>query len=78
MEKQANAAIPVPPVDPVVLPDVATEPHPSPNAVPPEQGAGQGLLQAALPEIQEAAKKVGGFKNLSEIADQLAQSGKEA
>jgi hypothetical protein len=77
MEKQANMSAPIQPIAPVALPDVATEPHPSPHAVPPEQGAGQGLLQAALPEIQELAKKVGGFKNLAEIAQQLAQAGKE-
>ncbi|HWG42874.1 MAG TPA: hypothetical protein VN688_08825 [Gemmataceae bacterium] len=76
MDKQANRAVPTPPIDPVMLPDVATEPHPSTQAVPPEQGVGQGLLQATLPEIQELAKKVGGFKNLSDIAEQLDQASK--
>ena len=66
-----------PPDQPVVLPDVATEPHPTAQAVPPDAGAGEGLLQSALPEITELAKKVGGFKHLSEIAEQLHQAGKE-
>jgi hypothetical protein len=38
-------------------------------------GAGEGLLQAALPEITEAARKVGGFKRLSEIAAELDRGG---
>ncbi len=66
-----------PPDQPVVLPDVATEPHPTAQTVPPDPGAGEGLLQSALPEITEVAKKVGGFKHLSEIAEQLHQAGKE-
>ena len=67
-----------PPADPVVLPDVATEPHPTAQTIPPDPGAGEGLLQSALPEITEVAKKVGGFKRLSEIAEQLHQAGKES
>jgi hypothetical protein len=46
--------------------------------IPPDPGAGEGLLQSALPEITEVAKKVGGFKRLSEIAEQLHQAGKES
>jgi hypothetical protein len=58
--------------------DQAGEPHLSAPVLTPESGAGEGLLQAALPEIQEVARKVGGMKNLSEIAGQLHQGGKEA
>jgi len=78
MEKPANATSHDPMPDPAVLPDVATEPHLSAHALSPESGAGEGLLQAALPEIQEAARKVGGLKNLSEIAGQLHQMGNES
>jgi hypothetical protein len=78
MDQQPNVSGPAQASEPVVLPDVATEPHPSAPAVPPEPGAGEGLLQSALPEITEVAKKVGGFKNLSKIAEQLHQAGKEA
>lgn len=77
MDKPANATTHDPISDPVVLPDVATEPHPSAHPPAPETGAGQGLLQAALPELQEAEKKVGGLKNLSEMAGQLPQMGKD-
>jgi hypothetical protein len=73
MDKPANSTDQSELVDPVVVPDVATGPHPSAHAIPPDSGAGEGLLQEALPEIKEAAKKVGGFKNLSDIADQLQQ-----
>jgi hypothetical protein len=73
MDQQAKSAGPSPQAVPTVLPDVATEPHPTPHAVPPEPGAGEGLLQATLPEITEVAKKVGGFENLSKIAEELAQ-----
>ena len=51
--------------DPVVLPDVATEPHPvspPPASVP---AAGE-----ALPEVSE----VGGYKKLAEIAKQLGDA----
>src|SRR4051794_36901883 len=61
MDKQpeGNAS---PPPEPVVIPDVATSPH----AAPPNAGptpadvpkAGEGVLQEALPEISEAARKV--------------------
>jgi len=78
MEKPSNATAHAPMSDSFVLPDVATEPHPSTHNPTPEMGAGEGLLQAALPEIQEAARKVGGLKNLSEIAGQLHQMEKGA
>ena len=61
--------------EPAVLPDAATEPHRTAHAVQPLPGDTPGvsdcLLQDALPEIAEAARKVGGFKRLSEIAGQL-------
>jgi hypothetical protein len=65
------------PIEPVTLPDVATESHPVAHPVPQTGGgdseAGEGLLQDALPYIREAARKVGGFKRLSELAGQLGQ-----
>jgi hypothetical protein len=64
--------------EPVVLPDVATAPHPTPHTdapLPTETGTGDGVLQEALPEITAAARKVGGFKRLAEIAGQLDRSG---
>ncbi len=67
-------------VDPAVLPDVATQAHPSGPGGPPvgenTPPAGDSQLQNALPEITEAAQKVGGFKKLAEIADTLDQMGK--
>ena len=65
------------PPGPVTVPDVATEPHPRvPDPLPGDSpSAGVGILQDALPEITEAARKVGGFKRLSEIAAQLDRSG---
>ncbi len=78
MDKKSNTPKHAPIPDPVVLPDVATGPHPSAHVPAPDAGAGEGLLQAALPDIQEAAKKVGGLKNLAEIAGQLHQMGKES
>jgi hypothetical protein len=75
MEQQSKGrvgpeAVSAEPAIPVVLPDVAAEPHP----VSPPAGAGQGVLQDALPDITEVAKKVGGFKRLAEIAGQLSQA----
>jgi hypothetical protein len=64
--------------NPVVLPDVANPPHPTPHpneAFPPDEGEGATVLEDALPEITEAARKVGGFKRLSEIAAQLDRAG---
>ena len=60
-------------VDPVVVPDVATAPHPSAHATPPGAAGptGAGTLTDLLPEITALAKKVGGFKKLAEIAGQL-------
>jgi hypothetical protein len=62
-------------VDPVEVPDVATEPHPRAHAMPPEAGAGVGALQAVLPEVNQLAQKVGGFKKLAEIAGQMDGDG---
>jgi hypothetical protein len=63
--------------EPVTLPDVAAEPHPTAHADSTPPGGvpdgGQGVLQEALPEITEAARKVGGFKKLAEIAGQLSE-----
>ena len=67
------------PVDPVVVPDVATQAHPTGHAGAGVGGndpqAGENQLQQVLPEITEVAQKVGGFKKLSEIADTLDQAG---
>jgi hypothetical protein len=72
---QGPAKTPVVTTEPVVLPDVATSPH----TVTPAAGkapvnvpqAGAGVLEDALPDINEAARKVGGYKNLAEIAKEL-------
>jgi hypothetical protein len=64
--------------DPLPLPDVATEPHPSTHAPPAspgdDTGAGEGRLREVLPEINEAARKVGGYKRLAEIAGEVGQA----
>jgi hypothetical protein len=57
-----------------VLPDVASQPHPGGPSSPPVPPAGPDQLQKVLPEINEVAQKVGGFKKLSEIADTLDQA----
>ena len=65
-------------LEPTVLPDVATEPHPTAQTgepLPTDTGAGDSVLEDALPEITEAARKVGGFKRLAEIAAQLDRAG---
>ena len=66
--------------DPVVLPDVSTQPHPATGS---DDSVGIGItpapeeqLQKVLPEITGIAQKVGGFKRLSEIADTLDKMGK--
>lgn len=63
------------PIEPAVLPDVTTSPHPPAHATPPSQGAPEGRLQEVLPEIKDLAQKVGGFNNLAEIAKQLDRAG---
>jgi hypothetical protein len=63
------------PIQPAVLPDVTTYPHPPARATPPSQRPGGGRLQEVLPEIKELAQKVGGFNNLAEIAKQLDRAG---
>jgi hypothetical protein len=76
MDKKSDPAVAAP--EPVVLPDVATSPHPTTPAVGQASGdvprSAEGVLEDALPEINEAAKKVGGFENLSKIAGQLGQA----
>ncbi len=66
------------PTEPTVLPDVATGPHPTTPASGPVAGdvpkAGTGVLEEALPDISEAARKVGGYKNLAEIAKQMGEA----
>ena len=79
MEQQtaAQAARPDDRIEPVVLPDVATEPHPRTHSAATSGNVpdvGPDLLQGILPEIHEVARKVGGFKRLSEIASQLDRS----
>jgi hypothetical protein len=69
-KSEGKASPAVAAAEPVVLPDVATSPH-ADGQVP---QAGAGILQDALPEINEAARKVGGMKNLSDIAGQLSQA----
>jgi hypothetical protein len=63
--------------EPVAVIDVVREPHPVAHTVlqpgGADTGAGEELLQDALPSICEAAGRVGGFKRLSEIAGQLGQ-----
>jgi hypothetical protein len=60
------------PPAPVVYPDVSPRAH-STGSVAPQNGpsvgpAGPDQLQNVLPEINEIAQKVGGFKKLAEIA----------
>jgi len=68
------------PVAPLVLPDVTNKAHPASPAEPnlgdnsPE--AGDKKLEDVLPEINEVARKVGGFKKLADIADTLHGMGK--
>jgi hypothetical protein len=61
------------PVAPVILSHVATQNHPSvpSNIRNNSSEAGEHKLQDVLPAINEVAKKVGGFKKLSEIVDIL-------
>ena len=55
------------------VPGVATEPQAPPDGA--DQEVGEGLLQDALPQITEVARKVGGFQRLAEIAAQLDRAG---
>jgi hypothetical protein len=66
MDKQSD--------DPAMLPDVATEPHPVSPPAASVPAAGENVLQEALPEVSEAARKVGGYKKLAEIAKQLGDA----
>lgn len=75
VKKTEGASVP----DPVMTPEVATKTDPTNHAVMALPGdapsAGEGLLQEALPAVSEAARKVGGFRRLSEIAGQLDKDG---
>jgi hypothetical protein len=62
-------------IEPQVLPDIATQAHPSVPAQP-AVGAGDNALQNVLPEIKELAQKVGGYKKLSELANALDEMDK--
>jgi hypothetical protein len=57
------------------LPDVATQPHPTADALPPNpEGSAKDThnrLKDVLPAIAEVAQKVGGYRKLSEIAAEL-------
>lgn len=69
----------IPQAQPLEQPDVATQPHPTgagagQTSNDPEAGASQ--LQDVLPEINQVAQKVGGFKKLAEIADTLDEVNK--
>jgi hypothetical protein len=55
-------------LDLVELPDVVAEPYPTPHALAPEAGAGKTALQDVMPEMKELAEKVGGYKNLADLA----------
>jgi hypothetical protein len=66
---------------PPVLPDVATEPHPTGHAPDlssgePSSEAGETQLQDVLPEIKRLAQKVGGFRKLAKILDTLEEMDK--
>jgi hypothetical protein len=67
-------------VEPVEVPDVATQAHPAAVVDADFKGnsseAGQTKLQDVLPEINDLAKKVGGFKKLAKIANDLDEMNK--
>jgi len=67
-------------VEPIEVPDVATQPHPVAVVDSDFKGnsseAGQTKLQDVLPEINDLAKKVGGFKKLAKIANDLDEMNK--
>jgi len=66
---------------PPVLPDVATQPHPTGHAAEPGPAdnvaeAGETQLQDVLPEIKQLAQKVGGLKKLARIVATLDEMDK--
>jgi hypothetical protein len=69
-----------PTVPPVEVPDVATQAHPSAivesDSDVNSSEAGQTKLQDVLPDINDLAKKVGGFKKLARIANDLDEKDK--
>jgi hypothetical protein len=64
------------PVEPVVLPDVATQPHPAADAASEPADDPKTRLQDVLPEINQIAQKVGGYQRLAEIVETLNEMGK--
>jgi hypothetical protein len=78
MDQKPQGTSNQPAPEPTILPDVATGPHPTTPAVGQAPAdvpkAAAGILQEALPDISEAARKVGGYKNLSEIAKQMGEA----
>jgi hypothetical protein len=58
-------------MDLIELPDVVAEPCQTAQALAPETGAGKNALQDVLPEMKQLAEKVGGYKNLADLADQM-------
>jgi hypothetical protein len=81
VDQQANNQTPEAPAsaEPVMVPDVATHPHPSVHTPPlpgqPASPGEKGRLQEVLPEVLEVVRKVGGFKKLAELALQLDRDG---
>jgi hypothetical protein len=73
-EQPTSVAVNAEHIDAQVLPDVATQAHPSVPAQP-AVGAGEHQLQNVLPELKELAQKVGGYKKLSELAHALDEMG---
>jgi len=58
--------------EPLVVPDVATQPHPAGEPPPvPAAESPDKRLQDVLPDVTELAQKVGGYKKLSKIAETL-------
>jgi hypothetical protein len=55
---------PAPAVDPVIVPDVATEPHPGTEPV----AGGVGPIPAPLPGLGDNPEAAGAFKALPDMA----------
>jgi hypothetical protein len=86
MARQSKSALPPSREDaqwtvPLVLPDVATQPHPLGHAPEPSSAenapeAGDTQLQDVLPEIKKLAQKVGGLKKLARLVETLDEMDK--